>query len=399
MSKVKSLVKNEIVNCQNTHSIYSSHLSLLTAESVGIGHPDKICDQIADAILDACLTQDPNSHVACEIFASNRLIVIGGEITTKAKINVIDITWNLLSKLGYKKDDFEIYSNINNQSVEIANLVSHKKNKLGAGDIGVVFGYATNENKDYLPTPYVLATRFIKGINDATFNHQLKGALYDSKCQVSVYYDEEMNPIGIDNVIISLQHKKDADLKKLTSLITKNILIPIANEYELNTDFEVLLNQNGSFVVGGPFGDTGLTGRKLMVDTYGSLAKHGGGAFSGKDYTKVDRTGAYMARYIAKNLVAANVADRIEIQMAFNIGTEKPLTLYINTFNTEKIPLAKIYQIVDEIFNLSLINIVAKFDMRHIKYSDFSVYGHFGKFNCAKPWEELDKVDEIKKLI
>lgn len=372
------------------------HLSILTAEAVGIGHPDKICDQIADAILDSCLQQDPNSHVACEVFASNRLIVIGGEITTKAYVDVVSVAWKVLLPLGYTENDFTILSNINHQSVEIANKVNKKNHKLGAGDIGMVFGYATNENKDYLPTPYVLATRFIKEINDATFAKKLPNALFDSKCQVSVYYDENNKPVGIDNVIISLQHKKEANLNKLAELITSQILIPIAKEYDFNTDFEVRLNQNGSFIVGGPFGDTGLTGRKLMVDTYGSLARHGGGAFSGKDYTKVDRTGAYMARYIAKNLVAANLADRVEIQLSFNIGSELPVSMYINAFGTEKCDISKIYEIVNKKFDLNLASIVNKFNMTKLEYNKFSVYGHFGEFNCSKPWEKLDIAKNLK---
>ncbi|AIV03542.1 S-adenosylmethionine synthetase [Candidatus Malacoplasma girerdii] len=373
-------------------------LSIITSESVGIGHPDKICDQIADNVLTKCLSVDPNSRVACEVFACNRLIVIGGEITTKAYVDVIRCAWEVLLPLGYKENDFDIMNNINHQSSEISAMVN-KKNKLGAGDIGVMYGYATNETPEYLPLPYIFATKALFHINNLTFKKKLKGAKFDSKCQVSAYYDEAMKPVGIDNVIISLQHEKNADLKKLSNEIKEKVLLPLAVEYKVNKDFDVYLNQNGTFIVGGPIGDTGLTGRKLMVDTYGTIGRHGGGAFSGKDYTKVDRTGAYLARYIAKNLVAARVADRIEIQLAYNIGSEKPVSMYVDTFNTHKIKKENIYKIINELIDFSLTNIVSMFQLKSFNYSKCSVYGHFNNLTINKPWEELNLVDKIKVLM
>ncbi len=376
----------------------SKNLSIISSESVGIGHPDKLCDQIADAILTKCLKNDPNSRVACEVFASNHLIVIGGEISTKAYVDVVKEAWNVLLPLGYKENDFTILANINQQSNEINKMVNKKKS-LGAGDIGVMYGYATNETDQYLPLPFLFATKTLFMLNNLVKTGKLPEAKYDSKCQVSAYYDENNHPVGIDNVIISLQHTKEANLKQLAQKIKKQVLTPLIKEFKVNSDFEFHLNQNGSFVVGGPFGDTGLTGRKLMVDTYGTIAHHGGGAFSGKDYTKVDRTGAYLARYIAKNLVAANVADRIEIQLAYNIGGELPVSMYVNTFGTEKIAIAKIYKIINQVFKFKLTDIINHFNLKTFDYTKLSVYGHFTNFSGEKPWEKLDLVSKIKALI
>lgn len=377
----------------------SSHLSLITAEAVGIGHPDKICDQIADQFLDKCLSHDKNSRVACEVFASNHLVVIGGEVNTKGYVDAIKCAWKVLLPLGYSENDFTILSNINAQSAEISQQVDKKNAHLGAGDIGVVYGYATNENNAYLPMPFLLATLFIKKINDMTHDGLLSGANYDSKCQVSVFYDDQGNPVGIDNVIVSLQHYKNASIPNLKKKIMNQILIPIAKSYGMNTDFVFDLNKNGSFIVGGPFGDTGLTGRKLMCDTYGSIGHHGGGAFSGKDYTKVDRTGGYLSRYIAKNLVAAKVADKLEIQLSFNIGSELPVSMCVNTFGTEHLELTKIYELINNIFPMRLIDVVNHFKMKDLIYSKYSVYGHFSPVNDAAPWEKLDRVKNIKDYI
>ena len=373
-------------------------LSLITSESVGIGHPDKICDQIADHVLTECLKFDKNSRVACEVFASNHLIVIGGEITTKAYIDVIKLAWDVLLPLGYNENDFTILSNINKQSPEISQHVNKRKS-FGAGDIGVVYGYATNETAEYLPLTYVLASKFIFKINELTKQNKLPGGNFDTKCQVTCFYDEKNKPVGIDTVIISLQHKKDANLTKLFNEVKKQVIYPIADQYKLNKDFNVVFNNGGSFVVGGPFGDTGLTGRKLMVDTYGTIGRHGGGAFSGKDYTKVDRTGAYIARYIAKNIVAAGLADRCEIQMCYNIGAELPESINIECFNTNKIGIDKIYAIVNKVFELNLSYNIKHFDMANLPYDKYSLYGHFTQITGAKPWEKTDKITEIKKLI
>ena len=376
----------------------NKHLSFITSESVGIGHPDKICDQIADHVLSECLKHDKNSRVACEVFASNHLIVIGGEITTKAYVDVIKLAWEVLLPLGYNENDFTILSNINKQSPEISQHVN-KRRSFGAGDIGVVYGFATNETAEYLPLTYVLASKFLFRINELTKQKKLPGANFDTKCQVTCFYDENNKPVGIDTVIISLQHKKDANLPKLFDEVKKQVIYPIVDEYNLNKDFNIIFNNGGSFVVGGPFGDTGLTGRKLMVDTYGTIGRHGGGAFSGKDYTKVDRTGAYIARYIAKNIVAAGIADRCEVQMCYNIGGELPESINIDCFNTNKITLDKIYSIVDKVFNLNLSYNIKNFDMPNLPYDKYSLYGHFTQITGTKPWEKTDKVSIIKKLI
>ena len=376
----------------------NKHLSLITSESVGIGHPDKICDQIADHVLTQCLKHDKNSRVACEVFASNHLIVIGGEITTKAYVDVIKLAWEVLLPLGYNENDFTILSNINKQSPEISQHVN-KRRSFGAGDIGVVYGYATNETAEYLPLTYVLASRFLFKINELTKQKKLPGANFDTKCQVTCFYDENNKPVGIDTVIISLQHKKDANQLKLFDEVKKLAIYPIVDEYKLNKDFKVIFNNGGSFIVGGPFGDTGLTGRKLMVDTYGTIGRHGGGAFSGKDYTKVDRTGAYIARYIAKNIVAAKLADRCEVQMCYNIGAELPESMNIDCFNTNKVSIEKIYQIVGKVFDLNLSYNIKNFDMPNLPYDKYSLYGHFNQITGPKPWEKTNKVAEIKKLI
>ena len=376
----------------------NKHLSLIASESVGIGHPDKICDQIADHVLTQCLKHDKNSRVACEVFASNHLIVIGGEITTKAYVDVIKLAWEVLLPLGYNENDFTILSNINKQSPEISQHVN-KRRSFGAGDIGVVYGYATNETAEYLPLTYVLASRFLFKINELTKQKKLPGANFDTKCQVTCFYDENNKPVGIDTVIISLQHKKDANQLKLFDEVKKLAIYPIVDEYKLNKDFKVIFNNGGSFIVGGPFGDTGLTGRKLMVDTYGTIGRHGGGAFSGKDYTKVDRTGAYIARYITKNIVAAKLADRCEMQMCYNIGAELPESINIDCFNTNKVSIEKIYQIVGKVFDLNLSYNIKNFDMPNLPYDKYSLYGHFNQITGPKPWEKTNKVAEIKKLI
>ena len=376
----------------------NKHLSLITSESVGIGHPDKICDQIADHVLTQWLKHDKTRRVACEVFASNHLIVIGGEITTKAYVDVIKLAWEVLLPLGYNENDFTILSNINKQSPEISQHVN-KRRSFGAGDIGVVYGYATNETAEYLPLTYVLASRFLFKINELTKQKKLPGANFDTKCQVTCFYDENNKPVGIDTVIISLQHKKDANLPKLFDEVKKLAIYPIVDEYKLNKDFKVIFNNGGSFIVGGPFGDTGLTGRKLMVDTYGTIGRHGGGAFSGKDYTKVDRTGAYIARYITKNIVAAKLADRCEMQMCYNIGAELPESINIDCFNTNKVSIEKIYQIVGKVFDLNLSYNIKNFDMPNLPYDKYSLYGHFTQITGPKPWEKTNKVAEIKKLI
>jgi len=366
---------------------------IITSESVGRGHPDKICDQISDAVLDACLKQDPNARVACEVFAHNRLIVIGGQITTKGYVDVVKVAWSILKPIGYDENDFSIIANINNQSADIAAMVGDKEDtNLGAGDQGMVFGYACNETKQYLPLSIVLCHELLQQLESQIKNKKLSYCKYDMKSQISLYY-ENNKPI-IDSVVISVQHNDNISLTKLRKDVKDLVIVPVLKKHKLNTDCRYFINKNGKFVIGGPIGDTGLTGRKIIVDTYGSIAHHGGGAFSGKDATKVDRTGAYFARYIAKNIVAAKLADKVEIQLSFCIGEPKPLSMYIDCFGTNKVSMDKIYKAVERTFNFDLYNIIKDLKLKQPVYSKTSVYGHFGKDGLS--WEKTDKVKELR---
>lgn len=369
---------------------------IFTSEAVGKGHPDKICDQIADLILDKCLSQDKNSRVACEVMASNRLIVIAGEITTKAYVDVVKIAWEVLKPLGYDENDFTILSNINKQSSDISNLVDGHNN-LGAGDQGIVFGYATNKNKQMLPLSFLLAQELVKLATQLIHQKKFKHAKYDMKSQVSVDWSNSKPKIKL--MIMSIQHDKNINLEAFRHYVINNIMKVVAKKYKLDTNFECNVNNGGEFVIGGPIGDTGLTGRKNIVDTYGGAAKHGGGAFSGKDYTKVDRTGAYLARWIAKNIVGANLAARCEIQLGFAIGQTKPVSLLVETFGTNKISNDLIHEAILKIFNFDLSHVVKELGLDKPIYSQLSVFGHFGRNDLNLSWEKLNKVAQLKKYI
>lgn len=370
---------------------------ILTSESVGAGHPDKICDQISDRVLDECLKQDPSSKVACEVFAANRLIVIGGEITTKGYVDVVKCAWDILMPLGYKESDFTIISNVNSQSSEIYNAVVKKgSDEIGAGDQGIVFGYATNETPNFMPLSISMAHDIVRLAEKVRVSQNVTQVKPDMKSQVSIDYTDAKNP-RIATVVMSIQHEKNVPqewVHKFCNLIIDTVV----DKYKLNKDFERLINPSGSFVVGGPIGDTGLTGRKIIVDTYGGVARHGGGAFSGKDATKVDRSGAYFARYIAKNLVAAKVAVKCEIQLGFAIGVSRPISMFIDTFNTSKFTNQQIIEIVNKTFDLSIKSFLNKFNMYSPIYSQLSVYGHMGRTDLNVGWEQLDKVEQIKAL-
>ncbi|XQP54856.1 MAG: methionine adenosyltransferase [Mycoplasmoidaceae bacterium] len=368
---------------------------IITSESVGSGHPDKICDQIADAVLDECLRQDKEARVACEVFAHNRLIVIGGQITTKGYVDVVKVAWNVLKPLGYEENDFSIISNINKQSEDIANLVTKKNKKLGAGDQGMVFGYATNITKEYMPLSIVLSHELLKQVEKLIKNGKLSYCKYDMKSQVSIVYNGRKP--AVDAIVISVQHTEETNLTKLRKDITNLVIKPVLRRYHLNTNCKLYINKNGKFVIGGPVGDTGLTGRKIIVDTYGSIAHHGGGAFSGKDPTKIDRTGAYFCRYIAKNIVAAGFADRCEVRLCYCIGEPKPISMYIDCFDTNKIAINKIYKAVEKTFDFDLYNIIKSLNLQSPIYSKTSVFGHFGKTGLS--WEKLDKVQALRRAI
>ncbi|KAI4453382.1 s-adenosylmethionine synthetase [Holotrichia oblita] len=372
---------------------------LLTSESVSAGHPDKICDQIADAILDACLAQDPYSRVACEVFALSSKIIIAGEITSMAVVNFEQIARDTLKLIGYVHDYYrfdkvviEVY--INSQSPDIAQGV----NNLGAGDQGIMFGFATNETSGLMPLPIVLAHKLVRMASQLHLEGKFPYSLPDMKSQVSIDYTNPYR-LKIDQILMSIQHQSDFDEIAFKEFVHKEIMIPVAQSFNLNTDFSFLINPTGRFVIGGPVADTGLTGRKIIIDTYGGSARHGGGSFSGKDATKVDRSAAYMGRYIAKNIVAAGLADKIEIQLAYAIGVAEPVSIMINTYGTEKIHINKILEAIRENFDLRPQAIIEKLELRAPRYRPLAAYGHFGRPDLDLPWERTDKVEELRKLL
>ena len=381
---------------------------LFTSESVSEGHPDKVCDQISDAVLDACLAVDPEAHVACETFATTNFILVGGEITCKKKVDVVSIVKGVLKKIGYDKPEYgcdyhniEIVDKIHQQSPDINQGVNQKKPEdLGAGDQGMMFGYATNETKGYMPLAISIAHKLVREASELRRNGSFKGARPDMKAQVTIDYTDPKH-IRLDTILMSVQHDEDVNLDEFKAFIHDHIMVEVAKSFGLNTDFKYLINPTGRFVLGGPAGDTGLTGRKIIVDTYGGSASHGGGAFSGKDPSKVDRSGAYMARYIAKNLVAAGVADRLEVQLSYAIGVNYPISIGIKTFKTSKYSDDKILKVINEVFDCRPGMIIKNFSLKKpsFKYQDISNYGHFGRPDVDLPWEKLDKVEIIKKLI
>ncbi|MGZ9431900.1 methionine adenosyltransferase [Mycoplasma sp. AC157] len=371
---------------------------LFTSESVGKGHPDKICDQISDGVLDAILKKDPDARVACEVMASNRLIIIGGEITTKTYVDVVKVAWNTVKKLGYNESDFTIVSNVNSQSPDINQGVDQKNGEIGAGDQGIMFGYATDETPEFMPLAITLAHALVKRAEELRVSHKFKWAKSDMKSQVTIDYTDEKN-IRIDTILMSIQHDANYDENAFKSFIKEEIMLFISNKYNLNNDYKILINPTGKFTIGGPIGDAGLTGRKIIVDTYGGAAKHGGGAFSGKDYTKVDRSAAYAARWVAKNLVAAKVAKKIEIQLSYAIGISKPISINVNTFNTSNYSDEFILEIIDKTFNLTPAGIINDLNLKQPIYQQTASFGHFGRNDLDLPWERLNKVNEIENIL
>ncbi|MDE6082695.1 MAG: methionine adenosyltransferase [Malacoplasma sp.] len=366
-----------------------------TSESVGRGHPDKICDQISDVILDECLKQDPNSKVACEVFAANRLIVIGGEISTKGYVDLVKMAWKVLFPLGYDESDFTIISNVNSQSSEIFNAVE-KLGVIGSGDQGIVYGYATDECKNFMPLSINIANDLLRFAEKIILEKKVNFIKHDMKSQVTINFNNESNPI-IDTVIMSVQHDEKATNNNIQTFCNY-VIDKVVEKYKLNFDFKRVINNSGKFTIGGPIGDTGLTGRKIMVDSYGTIARHGGGAFSGKDCTKVDRSGAYFARYIAKNIVAAKLAKKCEVELNFAIGHPTPISFQIETFNTSNYPTKKITEVVKQVFDFSIKSFIEKFKLKTPIFSNFSVYGHFGREDLNPEWESLDQVENLKKF-
>ena len=383
-------------------------INLFTSESVSEGHPDKVCDQIADSILDYCLSVDPKSRVACEVFATKNFVLIGGEITSKAKPDYKKIVKDVLTDIGYTKkeygfsaDEVKVEVRVQEQSHDIAMGVDAKKDEdIGAGDQGIMFGYATNENEGLMPLPIAIAHKLVRVATSLRKVGLFEHARPDMKSQVSIDYSDVKNP-RIATILMSIQHDPDIDMAAFKSYIHNSIMIPVAKSFGLNTDFEVIINPTGQFVIGGPAGDTGVTGRKIIVDTYGGAGHHGGGAFSGKDPTKVDRSGAYMARYIAKNLVAAGIADRLEIQLGYAIGKNEPVSIHLATFKTAKYDDDFIIDIIQKVFDLRPGMIIKNFSLTKpsFEYHKLTNYGHFGRPDLDLPWEKLDKVEEIKRLI
>ena len=382
--------------------------NLFTSESVSEGHPDKVCDQIADKILDECLKQDPNSRVACEVFVTTDYCLIGGEITSKAFVNYEQVARDVISEIGYDNENLgfdgatcQIDIKIKEQSPDIAMGVdAEKPEDVGAGDQGIMFGYATNENEGYMPLPIVIAHKLVRVASLMRKDWGFRYARPDMKSQVTVDYSDPKKP-RITTVLMSIQHEPDIDINKFIKFVRNYIIKPVVGSFGLNDDYEILINPTGKFVIGGPAGDTGVTGRKIIVDTYGGAGHHGGGAFSGKDPTKVDRSASYMARYIAKNLVASGLMDRCEIQLGYAIGRNEPVSVHVDQFGTGKLIDDKVVEIICKVFDLRPGMIIKNFSLTKptFEYSKLSNYGHFGRPDLDLPWEKLDKVEEIKKLI
>ena len=381
---------------------------LFTSESVTSGHPDKVCDFISDSILDAALKEDENSRVACETSISKDTIFIFGEISTKANLNYEKIAKDTLKKIGYTTkgsgfdvDNCKVIIGIQEQSSDIAQGVnsSYDNSKtLGAGDQGIMFGYACDETEELMPLPISLAHKLAKRLEETRNKKILDYLMPDGKTQVTVEYKNNI-PERIDTIVVSTQHKDTISIEKLRKDVYENIILPTVPNTMLDDKTKIFINPTGRFVIGGPESDSGLTGRKIIVDTYGGYARHGGGAFSGKDPTKVDRSAAYMARYVAKNIVKAKLAKKCEIQLSYAIGVSKPVSIYINTFNTNTIPEEKILNIINTLFDFTPEEIIKTLNLRMPIYSDLSHYGNIGREDLNVSFEKTDKVDEILKLV
>ena len=380
---------------------------LFTSESVSEGHPDKVCDQIADAILDECLRLDPRAHVACEVFATKEYVLIGGEITLHGNVHVDyeGIARRVLREIGYVSpecgigcDTCQIDVRVNTQSSDIAQGVDRGDLiAQGAGDQGIMFGYATDESSGFMPLAIGIAHKLVRFASNLRKEGKFPHARPDMKSQVTIDYTDYEHP-RIETILMSVQHDETADLDELRRYIHEEIMIPVARSFGLNTDFNYLVNPTGRFAIGGPLGDTGLTGRKLIVDTYGGYSRHGGGAFSGKDPSKVDRSGSYYARYIAKNIVAAGLAKRAEIQLSYAIGVAKPMSICLDTFGTAIIDEARILEAVNDIFDARPGAIIDQFSLTrpHFSYRASSIYGCFGRPDLDLPWEKLDMVELLR---
>lgn len=388
---------------------------LFTSESVTEGHPDKMCDQISDGILDAILAQDPLARVACETCTTTGMVMVMGEITTNCYVDIPKVVRQTVREIGYDRakygfdcDTCSVITSIDEQSADIAMGVdeafeARKGEKdnveaVGAGDQGMMFGFATNETEEFMPLPIAMAHKLSRRLTEVRKNNTLDYLRPDGKTQVTVEY-EDNKPKRIDTIVISTQHDEKVSLKQIEEDLKKYVIEAVVPSELLDEETKYFINPTGRFVVGGPQGDSGLTGRKIIVDTYGGYGRHGGGAFSGKDPTKVDRSAAYAARWVAKNLVAADIADKLEIQLAYAIGVAKPVSITVDTFGTGKIAEDKIVEIVEKVFDLRPGAIIRDLDLRRPIYKQTAAYGHFGRNDLNLPWEQLNKVEEIKKYL
>ncbi|HEI7516136.1 TPA: methionine adenosyltransferase [Staphylococcus aureus] len=390
---------------------------LFTSESVTEGHPDKIADQVSDAILDAILKDDPNARVACETTVTTGMALIAGEISTTTYVDIPKVVRETIKEIGYTRAkygyDYEtmaILTAIDEQSPDIAQGVDkaleyrdkdseEEIEATGAGDQGLMFGYATNETETYMPLAIYLSHQLAKRLSDVRKDGTLNYLRPDGKVQVTVEYDENDNPVRIDTIVVSTQHADDVTLEQIQEDIKAHVIYPTVPENLINEQTEFYINPTGRFVIGGPQGDAGLTGRKIIVDTYGGYARHGGGCFSGKDPTKVDRSAAYAARYVAKNIVAAGLADQCEVQLAYAIGVAEPVSIAIDTFGTGKVSEGQLVEAVRKHFDLRPAGIIKMLDLKQPIYKQTAAYGHFGRTDVLFPWEKLDKVEELKDAV
>ena len=391
---------------------------IFTSESVTEGHPDKICDAVSDAILDACMAQDPMSRVACETAACTGFLLITGEITTKAHVDYQRIARDTVLEIGYDSSEkgFDgntcaVFVALDQQSPDIAqgvdkalearesNMTDAQIEAIGAGDQGMMFGYATNETEEYMPYAISLAHKLTRKLTEVRKNGTLAYLRADGKSQVSVEYDENGKPIRLEAIVISTQHDDKVTQEQIHEDIKKYVIDPVVDSAMVDANTKIFINPTGRFVIGGPQGDAGLTGRKIIVDTYGGAARHGGGAFSGKDCTKVDRSAAYAARYVAKNIVAAGLADKCEIQLSYAIGVAQPTSVLVDTFGTGKVSNEKLVEAVRDNFDLRPAGIIKMLDLRRPIYKATAAYGHFGRTDVQLPWEQTDKAEALKKAL
>ncbi len=414
--------ETRIQNAKEKETKMEQEKLLFTSESVTEGHPDKMCDAISDAILDALMEQDPMSRVACETASCTGFVLVTGEITTEAYVDIQKIVRETVKEIGYDKSEYGFDGNtcavmvaIDEQSPDIAmgvdksleakkeaaenNMSEEELDAIGAGDQGMMFGYATNETEEYMPYPIYLAHKLTRQLTKVRKDGTLPYLRPDGKSQVSVQYDEAGKPIRLEAVVLSTQHDPDVTQEQIHEDIKKYVFDPILPEEMLDEDTKYFINPTGRFVIGGPHGDAGLTGRKIIVDTYGGYARHGGGAFSGKDCTKVDRSAAYASRYVAKNIVAAGLADKCEIQLSYAIGVAHPTSIRVDTFGTGKLSNAKLVEIIRDNFDLRPAGIIKMLDLRRPIYKQTAAYGHFGRNDLDLPWEKLDKADDLKKYL